>query len=578
VGRPRKLAERGARHLGRLIVFEGPDGVGKTTLAARLAERLATTGRCAAVTLPRRATKPATRIRLDVRNDQALRIDTPLGLAALELSAQVDAVEKHVLPALRSGVDVVLDGWWWTPWVRWLRGGLGRESVEHLAGVHQACWREIAPTLIVLVRRTEPLPGSHDDPADWANQVAEYDRLASALLSRSTLLVLEDPTRPSIAIDEVAAILSTIDVKGDSGPRGAPRPSSRSRAVGETRANRTATPVVPLLVVQHLSPAKVTRAYDTYWRFAAERQAIFYRRIAGRSQPWTDDPILSTFKFTNAYRVADRVSQYLIRRVIYDANRPGTPEEVCFRILLFKIFNKISTWELLERTLGPITWAGFRADAYDRVLTAALAAGDRIYSAAYIMPPGSRAFGHSAKHRNHLELIVSMMCNSLPSRLAESRTMQDGYSLLISYPTIGPFLAYQLITDINYSSVTNYSEMEFVMPGPGALSGIRKCFADTGGLNEAELIRFVAERQESEFERLHLTFESLWGRPLQLIDCQNLFCEVDKYSRVAHPDIEGRGSRTQIKQRYTQSGSPVDYWFPPKWQLNDRVHASLRSL
>ena len=28
-------------------------------------------------------------------------------------------------------------------------------------------------------------------------------------------------------------------------------------------------------------------------------------------------------------------------------------------------------------------------------------------------------------------------------------------------------------------------------------------------------------------------FRDLWGRPLQLIGCQNLFCEVDKYARVA---------------------------------------------
>ena len=46
--------------------------------------------------------------------------------------------------------------------------------------------------------------------------------------------------------------------------------------------------------------------------------------------------------------------------------------------------------------------------------------------------------------------------------------------------------------------------MEFVVPGPGALDGIRKCFSDLGGLTEADLIRVVTERQEDEFERLGL--------------------------------------------------------------------------
>jgi hypothetical protein len=34
------------------------------------------------------------------------------------------------------------------------------------------------------------------------------------------------------------------------------------------------------------------------------------------------------------------------------------------------------------------------------------------------------------------------------------------------------------ITDLNYSGLTDFSEMEFVMPDPGAKDGIRKCFRD----------------------------------------------------------------------------------------------------
>ena len=40
-------------------------------------------------------------------------------------------------------------------------------------------------------------------------------------------------------------------------------------------------------------------------------------------------------------------------------------------------------------------------------------------------------------------------------------------------------------TDLNYTTVLDLSEMEFVMPGPGARSGIRKCFADPGDYDEA---------------------------------------------------------------------------------------------
>ena len=252
--------------------------------------------------------------------------------------------------------------------------------------------------------------------------------------------------------------------------------------------------IVPApIVLRHLAPAKVSEVYESYWRFAAERQAVFFRRARGETRPWTDNPVLAIYKFTNAYRASDRVSQYLIRHVIYRDDLPKSPREVFFRILLFKLFNKIETWELLERSLGPITFEDYRFAAYDAVLARAMRDGRRIYSAAYIMPPGSSAFGRSAKHQNHLLLLERMMEDRLPERLAQTRTMQEGFEKLRAYPTIGDFLAYQFITDINYSEITDFSEMDFVVPGPGARDGLRKCFVDPGGLNEPELIRLMAD-------------------------------------------------------------------------------------
>jgi alpha-glutamyl/putrescinyl thymine pyrophosphorylase clade 1 len=81
--------------------------------------------------------------------------------------------------------------------------------------------------------------------------------------------------------------------------------------------------------------------------------------------PWTDDPVLSRHKFTNVYRAADRVSQYLIRDVVYAG--PQDPEEVVFRVLLFKFFNRIETWKLLcDRLGGMPSWEGYRFAAYNQ--------------------------------------------------------------------------------------------------------------------------------------------------------------------------------------------------------------------
>lgn len=331
---------------------------------------------------------------------------------------------------------------------------------------------------------------------------------------------------------------------------------------------------VPALPLIRRRPPKPTAVFNSYWKFAAERQSVFHRRVLGQPGPWTDDPVIAKYKFTNAYRAADRVSQYLIRNVIYAG--AYDLRDTVFRILLFKIFNKVRTWQLLQATHGDLTVKGFDAVRFGCTLDRALEAGEAIYSAAYIMPSGPASIRQPRKHMMHLRLIEQVLRANMPEHLAEAGTLEAAYELLHGLPSLGPFLAYQFVTDLNYSEHFSFSEMEFVVPGPGARDGMRKCFTSLGDYTEADAIRWVANRQAEEFERRGLNFLSLWGRPLQLIDCQNLFCEVDKYARVVHPDIVGYSGRTRIKQKFDPDPAPLQPWFPPKWGINDRLPVVLQ--
>ena len=314
--------------------------------------------------------------------------------------------------------------------------------------------------------------------------------------------------------------------------------------------------------------------FDTYWRFAAMRQEVFFNKLKNVPPPWTSDPILNTYKFCNAYRVSDRVSQYLIKNVIYSENRSQNEEEVLFRILLFKIFNKIETWEYLENKIGDyITVSNFDLEAYSTILQEAMDLGYVIYTSAY-MSCASKEFGYDKKHQNHLALIDKMVVkDKVINPIVKAKSLEEIFHIIESYPLLGKFMAYQLATDINYSEVINFDENSFTIAGPGAERGINKCFIDTEGKSYADVIYWMTENQENEFQRLGLNFQSLWGRPLQAIDCQNLFCETDKYCRAAFPDL--KSNRKKIKAKFTATPQLIYYFYPPKCCINDKVQETL---
>ena len=306
--------------------------------------------------------------------------------------------------------------------------------------------------------------------------------------------------------------------------------------------------------------------------FAVKRQEVFLNRIMDNPYPWTDDQIIQKYKFTNVYRASDRVSQYLIKNVIYDKEY-YTPEDQCFRILLFKLFNKIETWEYLKNALGEISYSSYDYETYNKLLMKKIINNEKIYSAAYIMPSGKSCFGFEKKHQNNLKLLEYMMKSGLSLKIAQTKSLKELYEALLDYPTLGSFLAFQFAIDINYSEMCDYSEMSFVVAGPGAKSGIKKCFEDLNGYEFEDIIKFVAERQNEEFFKRELEFVSLYGRELQLIDCQNLFCEIDKYSRIRYPNILGLNNRKFIKHKYIDRNlEKIDYFYPPKWKINHKMN------
>jgi hypothetical protein len=313
------------------------------------------------------------------------------------------------------------------------------------------------------------------------------------------------------------------------------------------------------------APTPRPGVYELYWKFAYERQRVFELRTAGLPGPWTDNPILQTYKFCNVYRAADRVSQYLIRTICY-SDQHDTPADRLFQIVAFRIFSSIETWERLRTRLGHNPTLDDLADgSFETALTSIKAEIGKLYTGAFILC-ASDAYGRRLKHLNHVELLKDMFLqHDLADEIMTAMSLEAIYELIHRFPMMGNFMSYQIAIDLNYSDLVNFSENDFTKAGPGALRGIAKMFIDTGGLSPEEVIMWMVEHQDEEFRRYGYDFHGLFGRPLHAIDIQNLFCETDKYCRVAVPEL--KSARTRIKSKFDANPRPIKLFFPPKWQL-----------
>lgn len=165
---------------GRLFVFEGPDDVGKSSLAARLNDYLRQKGkRTELLAFPGNST--GTLGELVYRfyhNPEAFGVVsiTPIGMQLMVTAAHVDVIESRIKPLIRSGIDVVLDRFWWSTWVYAQIDGVANTFRDRMIDFEMQSWEDIRPTTIFVVLRESPLleqPQNHH----WPEILSLYKQL-----------------------------------------------------------------------------------------------------------------------------------------------------------------------------------------------------------------------------------------------------------------------------------------------------------------------------------------------------------------------------------------------------------------
>jgi len=302
-------------------------------------------------------------------------------------------------------------------------------------------------------------------------------------------------------------------------------------------------------------------AFHSYWYFIQERHRIYLARLAGKAAPWTEDAILGRYKFTNTFRVLDRESQTCVK-IANSSNWSAI--EAFFRILLFKIFNLTSTWELLCGELGeePLL-SNWDLNHYGEILMRAHKRGQKIFSSAYVLWADQREGsirGPGSKTRMWLNTLDKMLRDNVPGSIVSANTYEHAVKVLSGYDGIQDFTAQQYATDFSYTRWFQPTDSEtFILPGPGSLDGIAKCFGRVFHKEDCGIIIQVMRVSGSELSQVATgkeppTLRSFGvDRPMDLIDYQSAFCEVDKYSRVEHPQLNylSKQKRDNIKASYS---------------------------
>ncbi|MCL5101009.1 MAG: putative DNA base hypermodification protein [Candidatus Parvarchaeota archaeon] len=277
---------------------------------------------------------------------------------------------------------------------------------------------------------------------------------------------------------------------------------------------------------------------DTFWKFIGERQAIWHRRTVDKlPPPWTADQVLRRFRFTNVYRELDPGTMYAINKIL--ELRESKVDKI-FNIMIYRLIGRSETHE----ALGFQRLTDFNSKEIEKILEALKESGKPPFTGAYLVS-GYTMMGSHNKIINVVKLFSWWRDNfqSFYKRLSESRSPSQACMALKSNKGIGRFLSYQAFVDLCYplkiysgKAVLPFNNDEWAEAGPGARRGIKMLTAPSTRASDLDIMVWLRDNQNTEFERLGIKFEFLFNNDkpikLSLANIQNCLCEFHKYIKI----------------------------------------------
>ncbi len=187
------MRTRGIDRGGQLIVLEGVDRVGKTTLARNLVQSLRRDGiDCEGASFP--GQDPGT---LAEHIYRLYHKPTGFGIRSMNQSviqllltaAHIETIETKILPALAAGRTIVLDRFWWSTWVYGRASGVSLRFLAKLLDIENLAWDNVEPTRVFLITRSAPFSRKAKTNEPFARLSALYRSLARRERARGVYAV-----------------------------------------------------------------------------------------------------------------------------------------------------------------------------------------------------------------------------------------------------------------------------------------------------------------------------------------------------------------------------------------------------
>jgi len=190
---------------------------------------------------------------------------------------------------------------------------------------------------------------------------------------------------------------------------------------------------------------------EGFFAYIYERQSIWHKRFIFKEPwPWTSDPILQRYHFLNVFRIQDKTTQYLIRRVL---DTDMTNEAKLFNVIFYRLFNRAGIY---RNGLHPLDPSNFDDTEVIKNLDDHLADGGKLFNNAYFVTGKNIIDSSHRPEDKHVQILLSLRnqaseMTTTVNSLRSVESAEEALKIISRRHYIGPFLAVQIFLDLTYS-------------------------------------------------------------------------------------------------------------------------------